>query len=114
VIRFAGDPWYLPYWRVIRSWLCSSGLFKHRWETIEGCRRDGSDDDLCDWCCRFRSELDAAEKITVKILMVDGGPVDAEHVEILARLENGTDLAFVNRLLRECKRPATASFRKGA
>jgi len=111
VIRFTGDPWYLPYWREIRGWLCYYGPFKHRWETIGGCRRDGSDDDLCEWCCRFRSELESDE-ITIEIKLDDGGPADVEHVEILERLENGTDIEFINRLLRDCKRPATVHYRR--
>lgn len=45
---------------------------------------------------------------TVKVLVDDGGPVDAEHVEVVAHLADGDTLTQVNERLAKCKRPARA------
>jgi len=38
----------------------------------------------------------------------DDGPVDVEHVEILAKVKDGLSIVEINELLRQCGRPAVA------
>ena len=55
LIRVTGDEWWRPGWRLLRSKLC--WLLDHKWELITGAQADGSDDESCLACTKWKSRL---------------------------------------------------------
>jgi hypothetical protein len=55
LIRFATAPRWLRK-GLLRALLC--WVRQHIWETIQGVRADGSDDDMCTRCATWRSQVD--------------------------------------------------------
>jgi hypothetical protein len=51
---------------------------------------------------------------TVDARADDGGPLDTEHVNIIAALTEGRPIEAVNAKLRRCKRPASIKERATA
>lgn len=54
--RMFGESIVRWLWWHLRLGLCVARLIPHRYETVEGVRADGSADDLCHNCCRWKSQ----------------------------------------------------------